>query len=91
MIRRHEVLKDLFVRVLLVAEDEAEESACSMEHALPETILSRLIKLLEFIELFCPLGGEKWARDFGHFWETGKIESICKYCVAPTKAVEREL
>ena len=90
VIRRHEVLKDLFVRVLLVAEDEAEKSACNMEHALPDTILTRLIKLLEFVELFCPLGGEKWARDFGHFCETGKIERICKYCAAPIKAAESE-
>jgi DtxR family Mn-dependent transcriptional regulator len=83
VIRRHETLKDFLVKVLLIAEDEAEKSACNMEHTLSDKILTRLIKFLAYVETFCPFGGEKWIEDFGHFCETGKIEKDCKYCVAP--------
>lgn len=83
VIRRHDTLKDFFIKILLVGTDEAEKSACNMEHALSDTILNRLINFLEFIELYCPLGAEKWVEGFSRFCDSGKIEKNCKYCTAP--------
>lgn len=83
VIRRHDTLKDFFVKVLLVGADEAEKSACNMEHTLSDTIQTRLIKFLEFVDLYCPLGGDKWVEGFSRFCDTGKIEKNCKYCTAP--------
>ena len=35
VVRRHEVLREFFVRVLAVDADDADEAACKMEHAVP--------------------------------------------------------
>ena len=34
VVRRHETLKDFFVKILLLEEDEAEEASCKIEHAI---------------------------------------------------------
>lgn len=50
VIRRHSVLKEFFVKVLKIAESEADESACRMEHGVSPVILNRLVKFMEFVE-----------------------------------------
>ncbi len=63
VVRRHEALMDFFTKVLCVEADEASDAACKMEHAVSRTILDRLIRFVEFMEI-CPLGGESLIQGF---------------------------
>ena len=50
IIRRHEALRDFFIKVLGIDRQVADEGACKMEHALPREILDRLIRFVEFAD-----------------------------------------
>jgi len=50
VIRRHEALKDFFVKILAIDDAIAEESACRIEHAAPPEVIDRLICFVRFIE-----------------------------------------
>jgi len=50
VIRRHEALKDFFIKVLAIDNTIAEESACRIEHAAPPEVIDRLIRFVEFLE-----------------------------------------
>ena len=63
VVRRHEALMDFFTKVLCVDEAEASDAACKMEHAISRTILNRLIRFVEFLEI-CPRGGESLIQGF---------------------------
>ena len=80
IVRRHEVLRDFFVRVLSVGQAQADEAACKMEHAIPEVILDRFVDFVDFVER-CPRGGTKWIRGFGYYCENGKQTGDCVRCV----------
>ena len=60
IIRKHETLKDFFVKVLLVDEEEADRAACKMEHAIPQTILERFVRFIEYSET----RSADWLKDF---------------------------
>lgn len=76
IVRRHEILKDFFTKVLYVDEAEAEDTACKMEHAMSPLILERLIRFVEFIEI-CPRGGEEWIQGFRRYCEKDGTLSSC--------------
>ncbi|MDR0933242.1 MAG: metal-dependent transcriptional regulator [Victivallales bacterium] len=46
---RHTVLKSFFSELLKLKEDEADETACKIEHVIGETVLSRMVLLIESI------------------------------------------
>jgi DtxR family Mn-dependent transcriptional regulator len=50
VVRRHEALRDFFVKVLSLEMELADTAACSMEHALPAKILARLTHFVKFVE-----------------------------------------
>jgi DtxR family Mn-dependent transcriptional regulator len=50
VVRRHEALRDFFVKVLSMEAELADKAACSMEHALPAKILVRLTQFVKFVE-----------------------------------------
>jgi len=80
IIRRHEVLRDFFTKVLDVNEKEAGKGACGMEHSVPRIVLDRLIKFLEFMEL-CPRAGLDLIRAFRTYYKEGMDEKACIRCV----------
>ena len=80
VIHRHNTLRDFFIKVLRVDHQESDEAACRMEHAIPKTILERLIKFIEFIDN-CPLAGAKWVDGFGYFCDHGD-RSQCERCIS---------
>jgi DtxR family Mn-dependent transcriptional regulator len=81
VIRRHEVLRDFFVKVLAVDEAEGEEGACKMEHAMPRNILERLVQYIDFLDA-CPRAGSKWVRGFGNYCHHGDEGEDCEQCVS---------
>jgi len=76
IVRRHETLKDFFVKILLVDDAEAEQAACRVEHAISEKILDRIISFVEFMEL-CPRGGNEWLKGFRRHCQRGDATSRC--------------
>ena len=81
VIRRHEILRDFFVKVLAVEESEGEEGACKMEHAVPRNILERLVQYIDFLES-CPRAGSKWIRGFNHYCHHGENLEDCEPCIS---------
>lgn len=78
--RRHEVLRDFFVKVLAVPAADADAAACKMEHAVPEGVLERFVEFVEFVER-CPRGGSKWIKGFGYYCDHGGVTGNCATCV----------
>ena len=87
--RRHEVLRDFFVRVLAVEANDADEAACKMEHSIPKSILNRFIQFAEFVEV-CPRGGSDWISGFGHYCRTGQSRENCENCLSDTLGEVRQ-
>jgi DtxR family Mn-dependent transcriptional regulator len=80
IVRRHEILKDFFTKVLDVDEQEAEETACKMEHTVSPLIIDRLVRFIEFIQI-CPRGGEEWIGGFHQFCEKDNALSGCESAI----------
>jgi DtxR family Mn-dependent transcriptional regulator len=80
VVRRHEVLKQFFVEVLMIPENDADVAACRMEHSIPRAIVERFIKFIEFVET-CPRGGEQWIDNFSYRCDNRRGQSDCEKCV----------
>jgi DtxR family Mn-dependent transcriptional regulator len=83
VVRRHEVLRDFFVKVLAVDEATADDAACKMEHSIPKIILERFIQFADFIEI-CPRAGSKWIAGFGYRCDYGRLQDDCDDCIEDT-------
>ena len=94
VVRRHETLKDFFVKILLLDDAEAEEASCKIEHAISERILDRIINFVEFMEI-CPRGGREWLKGFRRHCENGdttiKCTNFITTCLADLKKREKNL
>jgi DtxR family Mn-dependent transcriptional regulator len=88
--RRHEAIKDFFVNILLVDEDEADDASCKMEHVISNRILDRIISFVEFIQI-CPRGGMEWIKGFRRFCDSGdSCESSIGNCLEDLKKKRRQ-
>jgi len=81
VVRRHETLKDFFIKILLLEEKEAEEASCKIEHAISDQILNRIINFVEFVEI-CPRGGQEWIKGFRRHCEKGDTSNRCANAIA---------
>ncbi|MBN2062086.1 MAG: metal-dependent transcriptional regulator [Deltaproteobacteria bacterium] len=81
IVRRHEVLHDFFSGVLGVSEDDAEKTACEMEHFIPGLILDRLVRFLEFLRV-CPRTGSDWIESFSGYCNSDKADKNCVLCTS---------
>jgi len=77
--RRHEILKNFFLNVLQIKEENAEEDACKIEHAISDNTLERLVDFVHFIEE-CPRTGEDWVKAFNDFCTKNPDRTKCKTC-----------
>lgn len=94
VVRRHETLKDFFVKILLLDDEEAEEVSCKVEHTISEKILDRIINFVEFMEI-CPRGGREWLKGFRRHCEKGdttiKCTNYISTCLEDLKKREQHL
>ncbi len=74
VVRRHEVMRRFLTTVLGLEDQDADEGACRMEHAISGLVLERLVQFVDYFET-CPLNGVRWDDTSGF------------YC-APTEGVE---
>jgi DtxR family Mn-dependent transcriptional regulator len=86
VVRRHEALMDFFTKVLCVEAEEASDAACKMEHAVSRTILDRLIRFVEFLEI-CPRGGESLIQGFRNHCGRDDNFNTCSDSLAECLAV----
>jgi len=89
VVRRHEVLRDFFIKVLAVPYDDADAAACKMEHSIPKVILERFVRFAEFVEV-CPRGGTKWVAGFGYRCDQENDLDHCEQCIIATLNELRE-
>jgi DtxR family Mn-dependent transcriptional regulator len=61
---KHEVFRNFFTTVLAIDPDTANKCACSIEHIIPNEVVERFVKYLDF-ERQCKYGGKKWVEGFG--------------------------
>jgi DtxR family transcriptional regulator, Mn-dependent transcriptional regulator len=80
--RRHEILRDFFVRVLAIDQKEADENACRMEHTISESVLERFVEFVEFVER-CPRAGAEWVGGFGYYCVDSQAAGGCQKCARP--------
>lgn len=81
IVRRHEALREFFVKVLNIDAQVAEEAACRMEHDMPPVVVDRLIQFSEFLDI-CPRGGHQWLHDFHQFCEKALTARDCHQCLS---------
>ena len=67
IVRKHSVLAAFFVDVLGVGHQEADDAACRVEHALGQTVISKIIGFCDYIEHKKNHGSDivREFRDFG--------------------------
>ncbi len=69
--RRHEALREFFVRILDIDEDLADTTACSLEHTVGDKVMARLVGFVQYSEN-CPAEVSEWLEGFDDYCE--------KYC-----------
>ena len=75
---RHDAILRFLTEVLNMDPGTAEEDACGIEHAISETTLDRLLKMIECIEE-CPRGAPECMRRFKYYVEHGeKPPIVCR-------------
>jgi DtxR family Mn-dependent transcriptional regulator len=50
---RHEALREFFIEVLGVEQDQAEEGACRMEHAVTPGVIERIVQYTRYLREEC--------------------------------------
>lgn len=66
--RRHEALKEFFIRILDIDEDLADKTACSMEHTVGDKVMARLVGFVKYSD-DCPSEVTDWLEGFDQFCE----------------------
>lgn len=61
---RHQVLEHFFRGTLGVANVEAEEAACNMEHSTTPEAMDRFVRFIRFLDT-CDLGSLGWQAEIG--------------------------
>ena len=66
VVKRHTTLSAFLNKVLGLPDQEADEGACRMEHAVNPAIMERLVKFVEYFEN-CPMNDVQWDEEVGFF------------------------
>jgi DtxR family Mn-dependent transcriptional regulator len=79
IVRRHAVLRHFLVSILCIDPDEADRTACQLEHAIRPRVLERLVQFVRFVET-CPRGGHEWLKGLRDYCEQGAFKD-CEQCL----------
>ncbi len=66
--RRHEALKEFFVRILDIDDDLADRTACSLEHTVGDKVMARLVGFVRYSD-HCPPEVAEWLEGFDSYCE----------------------
>ncbi len=67
--RRHEALKEFFVRILNIDEDLADRTACSLEHTVGDKVMARLVGFVRYSDN-CSPAVSGWLDGFNQYCES---------------------
>jgi len=76
VVRRHKVLSRFLAQALGIDQKTAEEDACKIEHVISPLTLERMIKFMEFVEVY-PLGEAKFLQGYRYYLEHGELPPEC--------------
>lgn len=77
---RHHIVRNFLGDILGLDAQQAEATACEMEHAVDPRALERLVCFLAFIQRPSP-AGVNWLDAFRRFIQEGAAGQSCKECV----------
>jgi len=66
--RRHEALKEFFIRILDIDEELADTTACSLEHTVGDKVMARLVGFVNYSDQ-CPPEVSEWLKGFNGYCE----------------------
>jgi len=81
VVKRHRTLHHFLKEILGLDEQEAQDGACRLEHAISPEILQRLISFIDFVQQ-CPRVGTQWIKEFNSFCVRGKMGENCAECIS---------
>ena len=83
---RHSVIKDFLSRILQSSPENAEVTACKIEHVMDKKSFDMLVKFIRFIDN-CPKAGTDWLKAFVEYCsnEDPELEK-CKQCISECDA-----
>ena len=67
--RRHEALKEFFVRILNIDDDLADKTACSLEHTVGDKVMARIVGFVKYSDN-CDSEVSSWLNGFDQYCET---------------------
>ena len=78
---RHTALRNFLEKVLGVDAEEADRTACKMEHAVSRAVMERFSKYADYVEQ-CPRGMASVGADFARFFaqNCSRKPKDCKQC-----------
>ena len=82
---KHYVIKDFLHRILQSSAENAEATACKLEHAMDKQSFDMLVKFIKFIDN-CPKAGVNWIQAFVEYCADEDPElKKCKECISKNK------
>lgn len=82
---RHHILKDFLLRVVQLEPENAEATACKMEHTIDDNSFEKFIQFIQFIDN-CPRTGEDWINSFVTYCSLKQNEhKRCSECIDKCK------
>ena len=77
---RHTIIKRFLQDVLRLKPEQADDTACKMEHTVDQNVLERFVCFLAFLRRHSP-DGARWLDDFRRFLNSGTNGQSCKKCI----------
>jgi DtxR family Mn-dependent transcriptional regulator len=76
---RHKIIANFLEKVLMIEPEMVHADATALEYSIPEDVLDKLVKFLEFLEN-CSCKEPKWIQSYKLYMETGEMPEKCKTC-----------
>ena len=78
-IYRHNVITEFFNKVLDIEPNQAEKNAESIEYAMTDNVLTKLVHFMDFMKQ-CSCAEPKWVNGCKQTLKNGEISQKCKSC-----------
>lgn len=80
IVHHHAALKNFFIKILAVDENEADRAACRIKHDISANVVERLALFANFIKN-CPRAGNPWVTQFTQKFLKDGACTDCGTCV----------
>ncbi len=77
VVRKHEILKQFFMKVLRVDDTKAGETACVLEHSIDDEVLKRFLAYADYVSR-CPQVNTQWVEGMGFLCSDFSPEKECR-------------